>query len=134
RLDRAGDESTTQLFVYDVKNIKSVDLADYLNQIFLGSSSSGGSRRTSTSGGVAPGLSPATVGGAGGFGRMSSRSSRRNAQSAAPAAQPGAPAAPAASGAAPGGANSDMRITAIEENNQILVMATPFEWDAMQSA
>lgn len=135
RLDRAGDESTTQLFVYDVKNIKSVDLADYLNQIFLGSSSSGGSRRTSTSGGVAPGLSSATVGGGGGgFGRMSSRSSRRTPQAAAPAAQPGAPATPAATGATAGRADSDMRITAIEENNQILVMATPFEWDSMQSA
>lgn len=133
RLDRAGDESTTQLFVYDVKNIKSVDLADYLNQIFLGSSSSGGSRRTSTSGSVAPGLSSATIGGGGFGGRASSRGSRRTPQTATPAAQ-GAAATPATGSPTVGQANSDMRITAIEENNQILVMATPFEWDAMQSA
>lgn len=134
RLDRAGDESMTQLFVYDVKNIKSVDLADYLNQIFLGSSG-GSSRRTSTSGGVAPGLTPVTVGSA--MGRTSSRGigGRRGAQTAAPAAAGGTPAAstPQAAGA---GANpdSDLRITAVEESNQLLVMATPVEWDAMQAA
>jgi general secretion pathway protein D len=134
RLDRAGDESATQLFVYDVKNIKSVDLADYLNQIFLGSSGSVGSRRTSTSGSVAPGLTPATVG-AGGFGRNSSRSSRRNtALNPAPAAGEGGTPPPAAAGAVVGRSDSDMRITAVEESNQLLVMATPAEWDSMQGA
>ncbi|MBX3690805.1 MAG: type II secretion system secretin GspD [Dokdonella sp.] len=138
RLDRAGDESMTQLFVYDVKNIKSVDLADYLNQIFLGSSSGGGSRRTGTSGSVAPGLTPVTVGG--GMGRSSSRQSGRRGATSAPANATAAAASGAAAGAAAtpvvGGGNQDsaLRITAVEESNQLLVMATPIEWDAMQAA
>ena len=134
RLDRAGDESATQLFVYDVKNIKSLDLADYLNDIFLGSSG-GGSRRSSTSGSVAPGLTPVTVGGGMG-GRGSSRlSGRRGGAATAVAGQPAAAGAPpAATGGVAGREDSALRITAVEESNQLLVMATPLEWDAMQSA
>ncbi|MEO8012312.1 MAG: type II secretion system secretin GspD [Dokdonella sp.] len=136
RLDRAGEESSTQLYVYDVKNIKSLDLADYLNDIFLGSGGGSGSRRSSTSGSVAPGLTPVTVGG--GIGRAgSSRLSNRRASSVTAAAQ----AAPAAGGAAPvpggggvAGQDSGLRITAVEESNQLLVLASPLEWDAMQSA
>ncbi|MEO7935017.1 MAG: secretin N-terminal domain-containing protein, partial [Dokdonella sp.] len=138
RLDRAGDESATQLFVYDVKNIKSVDLSDYLSQIFLGSSGGGSSRRTDTSGSVAPGLASATIGSAGAAtatggvstgGRSSSgRSSRfgSNRSSSQPKSGGG--------GAAGGNADSDIRITAVEESNQLLIMATPAEWDAMQGA
>ncbi|WP_440225634.1 type II secretion system secretin GspD [Dokdonella sp. MW10] len=139
RLDRAGDEATTQLYVYDVKNIKSLDLADYLNEIFVGGSRSGGSRRSSTSGSVAPGLSSATIGG-GGSGRTpgSRFSSRRNGAASINAAAPGGaagstPTAPAAGGSS-GGAETDIRITAVEESNQLLVMATPAEWEAMQGA
>ena len=138
RLDRAGDESATQLFVYDVKNIKSVDLADYLGQIFLGSSGGGGARRTDTSGAVAPGLAAATIGGAGaatggatgaGGGRSgSSRSSRFGSRSSSQ------PKSGSGSGAAGGNSDSDIRITAVEESNQLLIMATPSEWDSMQAA
>ena len=134
RLDRAGDESATQLFVYDVKNIKSLDLADYLNDIFLGGSG-GSSRRSSTSGAVAPGLTPVTVGG--GIGRGSRMSGRRTGGvSAANPAQPAAAGAatPAASSGVAGREDTGLRITAVEESNQLLVMATPLEWDAMQGA
>ncbi len=138
RLDRAGDESATQLFVYDVKNIKSVDLADYLSQIFLGSSGGGGSRRTDTSGAVAPGLAAATIGSAGavaggatgasggrsGSGRSSRFGSRNSSQ----------PKSAAATGAVAGNGDSDIRITPVEESNQLLIMASPAEWDSMQAA
>ena len=33
RLDRGGAENATQLYVYNVKNLKAPDLADYLSQI-----------------------------------------------------------------------------------------------------
>src|SRR5690606_14707754 len=62
RLDRGGAENATQLYVYDVKNLKAIDLADYLSEIFLGTT---GVRR-STSGTVAPGLRPTTLGSSGG--------------------------------------------------------------------
>ncbi len=67
RLDRGGAENSVQLYVYNVKNVKAPDLADYLSQIFLGASS-GTSRRSSTSGRVGQGLRPMTVGGIGGAG------------------------------------------------------------------
>lgn len=137
RLDRAGDESSTQLFVYDVKNIKSLDLADYLNDIFLGTSSGGGSaKRSSTSGSVAPGLSPVTVGGGMGRGGSSRLSGRRaGSVTGAVTTQPAvAGAAPASSSGGVASQMSDLRITAVEESNQLLVMATPAEWDAMQAA
>lgn len=140
RLDRAGDEATTQLFVYDVKNIKSVDLADYLNDIFVGGGSGGASRRTSTSGTVAPGLTPVTVGSAAGAmtGNRTSRFSSRRGGGAGGAATPQAAGTPAAAGsggmAIRAGDGSDIRITAVEESNQLLVMATPGEWDSMQGA
>jgi general secretion pathway protein D len=133
RLDRAGDESATQLFVYDVKNIKSIDLSDYLSQIFLGSSGGGGSGRTDTSGSVAPGLTPATVGSAGATGTAadgssgSGRSSRFGNRSKSRASG-------AVGGSVGGNGESDIRITAVEESNQLLIMATPAEWDAMQAA
>ncbi len=137
RLDRAGEESSTQLYVYDVKNIKSLDLADYLNDIFLGSGGGSSSRRSSTSGSVAPGLTPVTVGG-GGIGRAgSSRLSNRRASSvttAAASAPAAAGATPAAGGGGIAGQDSGLRITAVEESNQLLVLASPLEWDAMQSA
>ncbi len=56
-----------------------------------------------------------------------------NQEKAAPAAP-----APAAAGAPAAGTSgkreSDIRISAIEENNQILIMAQPFEWEQMQAA
>ena len=134
RLDRAGDESSTQLFVYDVKNIKSIDLADYLSQIFLGSSGGGSARRTDTSGAVAPGLAAATIGGTGaatggvGSTGTSARSSRFGNRSN------NQPKTGGGTGGAAGNIDSDIRITAVEESNQLLIMATPSEWDSMQGA
>ena len=68
RLDRGGAENATQLYVYNVKNLKAPDLADYLSQIFLGSST--GSSHRNTTGSVAPGLRPTTLGGRGGIGQQ----------------------------------------------------------------
>jgi general secretion pathway protein D len=132
RLDRGGAENSVQLYVYNVKNLKAPDLADYLSQIFLGTS--GGGSRSSTSGRVGQGLRPVTIGGVGGRGGNSmnyGNSLRGQAdEKAAPAA------APAASPAAGGGGDKDtnIRISAIEENNQLMVQATPIEWDQIEAA
>ena len=45
RLDRGGAENATQLYVYNVKNLKAPDLADYLSQIFLGTSTGSSHRK-----------------------------------------------------------------------------------------
>ena len=132
RLDRGGAENSVQLYVYNVKNLKAPDLADYLSQIFLGTS--GGSRRSSTSGRVGQGLRPVTIGGVGGRGgnSMSYGNSLRTQadDKAAPAAA--TPSAPAAGGG--GDKDTNIRISAIEENNQLMVQATPIEWDQIEAA
>ncbi|MEO6689160.1 MAG: type II secretion system secretin GspD, partial [Dokdonella sp.] len=130
RLDRGGAENSTQLYVYNVKNLKASDLTDYLNDIFLGNAG-GGSRRSSTSGKVGQGLRPITIGGLGGSGgsSMSYKNSLRT-----PSTQEKTAATPTPATAASGSKESDIRISAIEENNQLMIMATPYEWDNIQSA
>ncbi|WP_300622317.1 type II secretion system secretin GspD [Dokdonella sp.] len=133
RLDQGGKENTVQLYVYNVKNLKAPDLADYLSQIFLGTSSG---TRSSTSGRVGQGLRSTTLGsrgGSGGMNNMSYQNSLRpqsNQEKSAPATPAAAPA-PASGG---GGKDTDIRISAIEENNQLMIQATPFEWDQIESA
>ncbi|TDR48772.1 type II secretion system protein D (GspD) [Tahibacter aquaticus] len=129
RLDQGGSENGTQLYVYDVKNVKSIDLADRLNEVFTGQRGSGGSssRRTSSRGGVAPGLQSVEV-------RGNNDSSRR----AEAAREKQAAANTAGTGGAQaftiGDDESEVRITAVEENNQILVMGTQSQWGIIQSA
>ena len=144
RLDVGVGENGTQLYVYDVKNVKAVELSDHLNAIFTGRST-GASSRTQSAGGVAPGLRPVNIGGLGGgvggvgagtnaaIGGMQqgkSLSAGATGTNAAPSnlstTGTGAPAA--------GQKETDIRITPIEENNQLLVMATPGEWDSIVSA
>ncbi|GAA0714277.1 type II secretion system secretin GspD [Dokdonella soli] len=130
RLDRGGKENTTQLYVYSVKNLKSDDLADYLSEIFLGTS--GGARRSSTSGKVGQGLKPVTIGGIGGTGGSSM--SYKNSLRPQSAQEKSAPVAAPAAGASGGNKESDIRISSISDNNQLMIMATPFEWDNIQTA
>lgn len=136
RLDRGGAENSTQLYVYNVKNLKAPDLADYLSQIFLGTS--GTSHRSSTSGNVAPGLRPTTLGGMGGAsgggasgGKGLSYQTSLRPQSTQ---EKNSPAAAPAVGAAGANKESDIRISAIEENNQLMIQAMPVEWDRIESA
>jgi len=133
RLDRGGAENAVQLYVYNVKNLKAPDLADYLSQIFLGTST-GASHRSSTSGSVAPGLRSTTLGSrGGGGGSMNYQSSLRSAQPKDDKAATTTTAAPAAGGGG-GSRDTDIRISAIEENNQLMIQATPLEWTSIESA
>jgi general secretion pathway protein D len=127
RLDRGGAENSTQLYVYNVKNLKAPDLADYLSEIFLGTS---GGHRSSASGKVGQGLRPVTIGGVGGRGGAMSYQSALRPQSEKEKS------APASTPSAAGGGNkeSDIRISAIEENNQLMIQATPLEWDQIEAA
>ena len=130
RLDTGATENANQLYVYNVKNIKAPDLAGYLNEIFLGSSPSSGSR-SSTSGSVGPGQRAVTIGGLGGSGGSLSGSRGAVNEPRPPASAPSTPAA----ATTPGGDNAPtIRISAIEENNQLMVMSSPAEWNAIQSA
>jgi len=132
RLDRGGAENAVQLYVYNVKNLKAVDLADYLSQIFLGTSG-GGSR--SSSGRVGQGLRPVTIGGVGGRGGAatnfgSALRPQSDQEKSAPAANATAPKSAGSSG----NTDTNIRISAIEENNQLMIQATPLEWDQIEAA
>ena len=130
RLDRGGAENSTQLYIYNVKNLKAVDIADYLSQIFLGTS---GTSHSSSSGRVGQGLRPMTIGGIGGSGSsMNYQNSLRPQAKEEKAAPVSSPAA--ATGAAGGKKETDIRISAIEENNQLMIMAQPVEWEQIQAA
>lgn len=141
RLDVGVGENGTQLYVYDVKNVKAVELSDHLNAIFTGQTQN----RSSNAGNVAPGLKPVNigglgggVGGAGGRGANSAMSMQGKALNAPGAGGATNPSNVSTTGtgapAAAGTKETDIRITPIEENNQLLVMASPGEWDSILSA
>jgi general secretion pathway protein D len=134
KLDQGVGENGTQLYVYDVKNVKAVDLSDHLNAIFTGQAS----QRSSNSGNVAPGLKPVSIGQ---FNNGSSRTGMNGTQgNSTLAANRNAPRSSnltttgSGTPASSGGKQTDIRITPIEENNQLLVMATPGEWDSIRAA
>ena len=139
KLDQGVGENGTQLYVYDVKNVKAVDLSDHLNAIFTGQTS----QRSSNNGNVAPGLRPVSIGqfnsGAGGVGgRNSSYNSTAMRGGASAQNRNGnsnlSTTGTGKVGATTGAKETDIRITPIEENNQLLVMATPGEWDSIRAA
>ncbi|MGA9335966.1 MAG: type II secretion system secretin GspD [Rudaea sp.] len=131
RLDAGAGENGTQLYVYDVKNVKAVDLSDHLNAIYTGQVS----QRSSNEGNVAPGLQPVSIGqfnsgntGRGGSSTMQGKSlSKSRGGSNLSTTGSGKPLSS-------GNKETDIRITPIEENNQLLVMATPGEWDSITAA
>ncbi len=141
RLDRGGAENATQLYVYNVKNLKAPDLADYLGQIFLGASATSHSK---TVGSVAPGLRPTTLGTRGGGSStlggasnttMSYQNSLRpqsNSEKNTPASTGGGTTPGSTPGQ--GAKETDIRISAIEENNQLMIQATPIEWSRIEAA
>jgi general secretion pathway protein D len=121
RLDRTdASVAGTQLFVYDVKNIKAVDLADYLGAIFTGGGTPAGpSSRRAPRANVTPGQEAVEVSSAGAAAEP--RTSRRRQQG----------------GAEGGGATTtgdeDISFTAVEENNQLLIRSTPSEYESIMS-
>jgi general secretion pathway protein D len=132
RLDRGGAENAAQLYVYDVKNLKSPDLADYLSQIFLGTST--GASHSSTTGSVAPGLRSTTLGSRGGSGSSMSYQNSLRPQSEREKSTPAATKTTPAAGGGQGAKDTDIRISAIEENNQLMIQATPAEWSRIEAA
>jgi len=124
RLDRSGAGSGSRLYVYRVKNLEADVLAGYLGDIFGTSGGSSNSRRQSR-GNLAPGMDPASVSSvsdfqgnqAGGGGSGSSRSQSRST-----------------AGGMQLGEDGSVRITAVVENNSLLIQSSPSEYDAILSA
>ncbi len=123
RLDRGGSESGDRLYVYAVKNVKATDLADTLNDVFGGSSSS--SRSKSSRGGVAPGLKPVKVTAVND--KRASKQTKSEPKTTAKSSSGKKSGLRLVDG-------EDIRITAVEENNALLIRATPSQYDAILQA
>jgi general secretion pathway protein D len=143
RLDAGGSQSGSRLYVYDVKNVKATDLAGTLGEIFGGQPRQSASR---TGGAVAPGLEPVR---ASTLGR--GEQPRYDASAPPPQESGGAAAMAFSGGSSEGGGKStisgpvvdaaggialgseeNVRVSAIEENNQLLVKATSQQWESIR--
>lgn len=115
RLDRNNASlAGTQLFVYNVRNVKAVDLADYLGAIFTGGGAPAGrSQRRAPRADVAPGAEAVDIS------STESGQSQRRRQSGGGANTTG---------------NEDISFTAVEENNQLLIRSTQSQYQAVMAA
>ena len=135
RLDRGGSDAGSQLYVYYVKNVKATDLAEKLTEVFTGSKSTTRTT-TATVGGVVPGVESVEI-------------SSLNAPSADAQVQSEvkteitsdiAPVVPIPAPGAVGGTgisiveSENIKITAIEESNALMIRATSSEYDSIRQA
>jgi general secretion pathway protein D len=126
RLDRGGSEGGAKLYVYDVQNVKATDLADRLNEIFNGQAAAPRQERRSTRGEVVPGLSGQTLGAGGISPPVQQKAPTPTPTSAGAAASPG-------TGKSLLG-DQEVRITAVEDNNSLLISSTPAQYEILKSA
>jgi general secretion pathway protein D len=134
RLDRGGTEGGAKLYVYDVQNVKAVDLADRLNEIFTGQAAAPRQERRTGRGETAPGLGGQTLGGV----------SNPNNPFQPPVQRP-TPVPTPTPGSNPGGAGGsgagkallgeqEVKITAVEDNNALLISSTPAQYEIIKTA
>jgi general secretion pathway protein D len=143
RLDAGGSQSGSRLYVYDVKNVKATDLAGTLGEVFGGQPRQASS---SQSGSVAPGLEPvrASTLGRGEQPRFDNNApppvesggtamafSGSDTQGDGKGGIASGPVVDAAGGIALG-AEENVRVSAVEENNQLLVKATSQQWESIR--
>lgn len=124
RLDRAGGNGGTRLFVYRVQNGKAEHLAELLNQTFGGK---GQGTRQATPAGVAPGLASS---------QLSSSTSATGASATTSAARPAA-AAPVAGSTlsiSDESGTSEVRVVADKETNSLLILANQAGFDKIVAA
>jgi general secretion pathway protein D len=147
RLDQGGNQPGVRLYVYDVKNVKATDLADRLNDIFGSSGGSSSSRSSSAGGSVAPGMIPQELSSSSGSTVRLSNPGAQKSESDNQVAKPenfsadksagGRPVVPSGATGEEGLAiveGDDIRITAVEENNQLVMRATPAQYEAIRGA
>jgi general secretion pathway protein D len=131
KLDRASSEGGSQLYVYDVKNVKATDLADRLNEIFNGQAAA--PRQQNNRGNLAPGLQGREIGVGGGLNNNKQGSAFGNTQPLTPQPTP-VSSASGSGGGQPLLEGGDVRITAVEENNSLLVKASASQYDSIKNA
>ncbi len=123
RLDRSSTGAGSRLYVYRVKNLEADILAGYLGDLFgTGRGSQG--RQRERRGGLAPGMEPAQASSVGDFQRRQQESGQGQQQQQNRGGQ----------GSFELGEDGDVRITAVQETNSLLIQASPSEYDAILSA
>lgn len=118
RLDRASPGAGARLYVYRVKNLEADVLAGYLGDIF--GSSGGRQPRRERRGALAPGLERAQVGSASDLGRRQEEGQQQQSRTT--------------EGGLTLGGDGDVRITAVQETNSLLIQSTPQQYEAILSA
>jgi len=121
RLDRSGSETANNLYVYEVKNVKAVDLAGYLNDVFGGTSGSSSRSSKTNQGQVTPGQQGREISSA------NNRNNRNNNNNNANRNRTTARRSSSAS-------DTGIQITAIEESNQLLISANVQQYDSIMAA
>ncbi len=121
RLDRGAAGSGMQLYVYKVKNLEAQVLADYLTQLFGGTTNRRDrDRRTN----LAPGLEPVTMSSLGDF--------NENRQAANQTGLQNDRQGNGANGLL--GEDADIRITSVVETNSLLIQATQSQYGSILAA
>ena len=130
RLDRGGSESGVRLYVYAVKNVKADEIADTLSDVFGNSVSVSRSSSRSASDIFAPGVETGEI--------TSINDRRRRVQEERQQQQQTEVRAQGAQANADGSVSlaegEDIRITAVEETNTLLIRATPQQYDSVLGA
>ncbi|MEP5567938.1 MAG: type II secretion system secretin GspD [Halioglobus sp.] len=134
RLDEAHYSALDRrLYVYPVQNTTASRLSDLINSIYTGRQPSGSSQSRGgfgDSSGVAPGLSPETLGSSSGMGSSSnmgsSRSSARGGSSVANLNMEGVTGS--------GDETSEVRVVADDENNSLMIYATSMQYKVIKTA
>jgi len=121
RLDRSSPEAGARLYVYRVKNLEADVLAGYLGDLF-GTGGTRTQRPRERRGGLAPGMEPASVSSVGEFQRQQADRARQQDQPRT------------TEGGMQLGDDGDVRITAVQETNSLLIQSSPSQYDAILSA
>ncbi len=121
QLDRSSPEAGARLYVYRVKNLEADVLAGYLGDLF-GTGGTRAQRPRERRGDLAPGMEPASVSSVGDFQRQQAE---RTGQRDEPRTTEGGMQL---------GDDGDVRITAVQETNSLLIQSSPSQYDAILSA
>lgn len=137
RLDRGGSDAGSQLYVYYVKNVKATDLAEKLSEVFTGSKTTTRTT-TATVGSVVPGVESVEISSLNAPSREAQVQAETTTQTTTDGVPP--PLAPVPAPGAVGGEgiaiveSENIKITAIEESNALMIRATSSEYDSIQKA
>ncbi|MDH4019117.1 MAG: type II secretion system secretin GspD [Xanthomonadales bacterium] len=119
-LDRGAAGSGVQLYVYRVKNLEAQILADYLTQLFGGTTSA--PRQNNNRGTLAPGLQEAQRSSISDFNQNRESANDRGLQSNR------------TGGGVVSTEEGDIRITSVIETNSLLIQATQNQYSSIQAA